>query len=94
LRKRVVLTYAEDAFEMALGVQPDLAEALLVAERAVDVRQALQTLPERWQQLLRMLMSDPPPSYTVISQTLGLPVGSIGPMRGRCLEKLRVLLEC
>jgi DNA-directed RNA polymerase specialized sigma24 family protein len=40
-----------------------------------------------------MLMADPPASYTEISDQLGLPVGSIGPTRGRCLERLRVLLQ-
>jgi hypothetical protein len=43
--------------------------------------------------LLEMLMADPPVSYTEISQQLGLPVGSIGPTRGRCLAKLRTLLQ-
>ncbi len=47
----------------------------------------------RWQRLLDMLMADPPASYTEISDQLGLPVGSIGPTRGRCLERLRVLLQ-
>lgn len=34
-------------------------------------------------------MSDPPPAYSTVSQRLGIPVGSIGPTRGRCLEQLR-----
>ena len=49
--------------------------------------------PLRWQQLLQMLMADPPATYAEISDRLGLPVGSIGPTRGRCLEMLRGLLE-
>jgi RNA polymerase sigma factor (sigma-70 family) len=93
LRKRVVLSYEDDAFEGVAGIQPDPDEALLADERALDVRRALDTLPERWQQLLGMLMADPPLPYAVISETLGLPIGSIGPMRGRCLDKLRVLLD-
>jgi hypothetical protein len=36
-----------------------------------------------------MLMADPPYSYTEISAKLGIPVGSIGPQRARCLERLR-----
>jgi hypothetical protein len=36
-----------------------------------------------------MLMADPPPGYAGISSTLGIPVGSIGPTRARCLERLR-----
>ena len=50
-------------------------------------------LPTQWQRLMEMLMADPPISYAEISDQLGLPVGSIGPTRGRCLAKLRVLLE-
>ena len=50
-------------------------------------------LPSQWQQLIDLLMADPPVPYAEISDQLGLPVGSIGPTRGRCLAKLRVLLE-
>jgi hypothetical protein len=50
-------------------------------------------LPQRWQRLLELLMSDPPASYAEISDELGLPIGSIGPTRGRCLARLRVLLS-
>ena len=57
-----------------------------------DVRDALSRLPWRWQRLLELLMADPPASYTDISDELGLPIGSIGPTRGRCLARLRMLL--
>ena len=40
-----------------------------------------------------MLMADPPTSYAEISDELGLPIGSIGPTRGRCLARLRELLQ-
>jgi DNA-directed RNA polymerase specialized sigma24 family protein len=40
-----------------------------------------------------MLMADPPVSYAEISDQLDLPIGSIGPTRGRCLARLRVLLQ-
>jgi hypothetical protein len=36
-----------------------------------------------------MLAKDPPVSYAEISATLQIPVGSIGPQRARCLERLR-----
>jgi DNA-directed RNA polymerase specialized sigma24 family protein len=76
----------------AASHQPDVDERLLADERAQEVREALTMLPGRWQQLLELLMADPPASYAEISDQLGLPVGSIGPTRGRCLERLRVLL--
>jgi DNA-directed RNA polymerase specialized sigma24 family protein len=89
----MLLTYDDAAFEELPDSQPEVDEGLLANERAVDVQRALEHLPGRWQSLMRMLMADPPISYAEISQTLELPVGSIGPMRGRCLEKLRVVLE-
>ena len=73
--------------------EPPVDERLLAAERAQVVREALSHLPGRWQRLLEMLMADPPMPYAEISDELGLPVGSIGPTRGRCLARLRVLLE-
>ncbi|MEU8222891.1 sigma-70 family RNA polymerase sigma factor [Kribbella sp. NPDC048915] len=91
-RKRVLLTYEATAFEDVAGDQPELDADLLAGERAEDVRRALESLPERWQQLLGMLMADPPVPYAEISATIGIPIGSIGPIRGRCLDKLRLLL--
>jgi RNA polymerase sigma factor (sigma-70 family) len=91
-RKRVLLTYESAAFEAVAGDEPELDADLLADERAVDVRRALESLPDRWQQMLGMLMADPPVPYAEISETLGVPIGSIGPIRGRCLEKLRLLL--
>lgn len=93
LQKRMLLSYDESLFEDMSVHQPDLDERVLSEERARDVRLAVQSLPDRWQQLLRMLTGDPPASYAEISTTLGLPIGSIGPIRGRCLDKLRVLLD-
>lgn len=91
-RKRVLLTYESAAFEGVPSDQAELDADLLAGERAGDVRRALETLPDRWQRLLGMLMADPPAPYAEISEKIGIPIGSIGPMRGRCLEKLRLLL--
>jgi hypothetical protein len=41
------------------------------------------------QQLIALLLQDSPPPYAQIGAMLGIPVGSIGPSRGRCLNKLR-----
>ena len=64
-------------------------EEVLAAERNAALRAAFAELPPRCQQLLAMLMGDPPYSYAEISATLHIPVGSIGPQRARCLERLR-----
>jgi RNA polymerase sigma factor (sigma-70 family) len=64
-------------------------EELLMAERNAGLRAAFAELSPRCQQLLALLLSDPPPSYAEISVTLDIPIGSIGPQRGRCLGRLR-----
>src|SRR5262245_33394248 len=93
-RKRLVLVQDDDdALADAVSCQPDVDERLLADERAEAVRAALSCLPWRWQRLLELLMSDPPASYLEISAQLGLPVGSIGPTRGRCIERLRELIQ-
>jgi RNA polymerase sigma factor (sigma-70 family) len=62
---------------------------VLTAERHAALREAFTRLPPTYQRLLALLIEDPPPSYAEISATLGIPVGSIGPYRGRCLDMLR-----
>jgi RNA polymerase sigma factor (sigma-70 family) len=64
-------------------------EEILMAERNAALRAAFAELAPKCQRLLAMLTSDPPSSYAVISATLEIPVGSIGPQRARCLERLR-----
>ena len=62
---------------------------LLAAERHAALREAFEQLPPGCQQLLTLLTADPPVSYAEISTQLGIPAGSIGPTRRRCLDKLR-----
>jgi RNA polymerase sigma factor (sigma-70 family) len=67
----------------------DAAADLVLEERDAALWRAFGRLPERDQALLRLLVADPQPSYEEISATLGMPIGSIGPTRARCLERLR-----
>ena len=92
-RKRLVLAHEDATLDGAAMHEPAIDEALLAKERAAIVREAMTHLPGHWQQLMEMLMADPPLSYATISDELGLPIGSIGPTRARCLARLRVLLE-
>jgi RNA polymerase sigma factor (sigma-70 family) len=62
---------------------------LLDAERHAALRAAFSDLPASYQQLLALLIADPPVPYAEISARLGIPIGSIGPYRSRCLERLR-----
>jgi len=92
-RKRVVLAHDDIVLEGAATPEPEIDERLLSAERSEMVREALGRLPRRWQRMLELLMADPPASYAEISDQLGLPIGSIGPTRSRCLARLRDLLH-
>jgi RNA polymerase sigma factor (sigma-70 family) len=70
--------------------QAEMAEQeLLTAERHAALREALARLPPCCQQLIGMLIGDRPVPYAQISAALSIPVGSIGPRRRRCLDKLR-----
>ena len=64
-------------------------QELLTAERHAALREAFTRLPPCCQQLISMLIQDPPVPYAQISAALNIPAGSIGPHRGRCLDKLR-----
>ncbi len=64
-------------------------QELLEAERHAALREAFLALPPCGQQLIALLIQDPPVPYTEISSRLGIPIGSIGPNRSRCLDKLR-----
>ncbi len=64
-------------------------QELLAAERRAALREAFAHLPPCDQQLIAALIEDPPVPYAQISARLGIPIGSIGPTRRRCLDKLR-----
>lgn len=72
---------------------PEADAALLAEERDAEMRGAFQRLTPRCRELLQLLLVDPAPSYEEISAALDIPIGSIGPTRGRCLEKLRGIVE-
>lgn len=71
----------------------DSEEAASDAERIRRLWQEFEQLGDRCRQLLRVLMASPPPSYLEVSAGLGIAVGSIGPMRQRCLRRLRARLD-
>jgi RNA polymerase sigma factor (sigma-70 family) len=66
---------------------------LLADESAELVRRAFALLPPHCQRLLGILTAADPPPYKEISKTISMPIGSIGPTRGRCLEHLRRIME-
>jgi RNA polymerase sigma factor (sigma-70 family) len=54
--------------------------------------QHVSQLPDKCRELLRVIAFADRPDYAAIASSLGMPVGSIGPTRGRCLAKLRLQL--
>jgi DNA-directed RNA polymerase specialized sigma24 family protein len=64
-------------------------DELLRAEQRSVVRKGLAELTEDQQQLLLLLVADPPVPYCEISRRMKLPIGSIGPTRARLLRKLQ-----
>ncbi|KES09041.1 RNA polymerase sigma24 factor [Streptomyces toyocaensis] len=68
-------------------------EAAAQSERVRRLWQEFEELGERCRQLLRVLIASPPPSYQEVSAALDIAVGSIGPLRQRCLRRLRARLE-
>ena len=75
------------------GLQPD--ETIEHLQQVWRVREGLQALDERCRTLLALTFGDDDerPAYDEVSRRLGMPVGSIGPTRQRCLDKLRRLME-
>ena len=64
-------------------------QELLAAECHAALREAFTCLSPSRQQLMAMLIEDPPVPYAEISARLGIPVSSIGPTRCRCLDQIR-----
>jgi RNA polymerase sigma factor (sigma-70 family) len=83
---------SDDELELDLTDDPQQGSpeaAVLGWEADALLWAAVEQLPDRCRRLIRLLMADPPPSYEDVSAALDMPVGSIGPNRGRCLERLR-----
>ncbi len=81
----------------------DIADSAPLAEDALDqlqqlerVRQGLDRLDPRCRRLMDMLFNneaDTPLAYGAMAESLNMAVGSIGPTRARCLDKLRQFLD-
>ena len=100
-RRECVRTLRKLARELPAEYPPErpdreaspVERTLLQADRDAELWSAFARLPARDQRLLRMLVADAQPSYEEIARTLAMPIGSIGPTRGRALRRLRRRLE-
>jgi len=89
---RKIRPVRDDWLAMLPDAEPGSEEQAILAEQHRALRAALRQLPPRCQELLRIVAFVPRPDYAAVAAELGMPVGSVGPTRGRCLGKLRTLL--
>jgi RNA polymerase sigma factor (sigma-70 family) len=87
LRGREFATGEDALFEAPWEDHAD--QRLITREQNAAVRRAFARVSERCQALLRLLAAPEPLSYEEIAAALGMPIGAIGPTRGRCLDQLR-----
>ena len=88
-RKQQAPGHPLDAADIPGQVTGAAESELLRAERHAALREAFRHLSPGSQKLIALLIQDPPVPYAEISARLGIPVRSIAPSRGRCLDKLR-----
>jgi len=70
------------------------ADVLAEIEREQMVREAIGRLPPRCREMIELLFFEQPPMpYHVVARRLNLATGSIGFIRGRCLKRLKKILE-
>ncbi|MFQ5858202.1 MAG: RNA polymerase sigma factor, partial [Anaerolineae bacterium] len=80
--------------EMELSSDPLPEDVLIHLERQTAIREAVAYLPPRCRELINLLFfHNPRLSYAEVGQRIGMPEGSIGPTRARCLEKLKGILQ-
>ena len=95
LKLRALETTTDDETRFDRGADhepaPGPEERVLTTERNRRLWSAFARLPENCRTLLRLL-AVAAPSYAEAAAVLDMPIGSIGPTRGRCLERLRRLL--
>jgi RNA polymerase sigma factor (sigma-70 family) len=98
--QRHVSMTREDDEDGVTSTEWDLADESPTAEHVLGelqqlnrMRHALEQLDPRSRDLIELLFRDDALPYEEVSRRLGIPVGSIGPTRARCLQKLRRLLE-
>jgi RNA polymerase sigma factor (sigma-70 family) len=91
-RKRETST--DESFDEPRDPGDNIEEIRIQSQAQQNLREAVELLPDRCRKLLDLLYFDPKdPSYESISETMEMPVPSIGPTRARCLEKLRTILR-
>jgi RNA polymerase sigma factor (sigma-70 family) len=94
-KERLLVDDKSDVEQVPETSSSDLPQEMLFeVQREQSLREAIATLPPRCKRMVGMLFfEDPPRPYQEVAKQLNLATGSIGFIRGRCLKKLRRLLE-
>lgn len=74
-------------------VTAEVGDEMVTRERDDALWAAFEALSGNCKALLRALLADPAPSYAELSEAFDMPIGSIGPTRARCLDRLRDRIE-
>ncbi|MBL0088481.1 MAG: sigma-70 family RNA polymerase sigma factor [Ideonella sp.] len=99
-RRMVSMTVVESDDGLGLG-EWDVPDEALVPEQLLShlqqldrLRQAIEQLEPRSRRMIELLFSDEDQRlpYEDIARQLGMPMGSLGPTRQRCLDRLRRIL--
>lgn len=83
----------DEPTDQDLPRSPSAEHAALLTDQQRRLWALVSELPERCRRLLAVIAFAPKPDYARIATDLGIPIGSIGPTRGRCLAKLRARLD-
>jgi RNA polymerase sigma factor (sigma-70 family) len=83
----------EEPTDEDLPRAPSAEHAAVLTDQQRRLWAQVSELSERCRRLLAVIAFAPRPDYASIAADLGIPVGSIGPTRGRCLAKLRARLD-
>ncbi len=84
----------EDEIAQETSAEPGIAEILQEREQEHLLRETIGLLTQRCRRLIEMLFfEEPARPYTEVAKSLGIATGSIGFIRGRCLDKMKSQLE-
>lgn len=86
------LAVADDVLESELPAQRSAESDAVIDDERNRLWGCVRLLSERCQRLIRIVAFDDRPDYRGLAEDMQMPVGSIGPTRGRCLAKLKALL--
>jgi RNA polymerase sigma factor (sigma-70 family) len=94
LRRRAARSVVAGDLMTHVVADPAAGPDDLVADSDLACRlwSVVEKLPPPRRRLVRALFADEPQTYAEISRTTGIPIGGIGPTRGRAMRQLRTML--